>query len=609
MTIAPSAVAHVVGVTTQFEDLRGGNVLYLPQRIAIFAQGQTGVTFPSTKWEVTGAGAGGAKFGFKSAIYLMLRELLPANGDGVGIIPVTVYPLPADGGGGAAAAAGDITPSGTATEAAEYRVSYGGVLSDPFVIPAGALATAVNLTLACKRMREAMDAVEHMPCTTTYDYGTVTASALTGTGNGTIGTFTTSGGPKPGVWRLTVNTVAAHGGVWTLTDPDGIEVADDLTMTGGTGATTALSAGGLGFSLTDGATDFGLGAYFDITVPATSVNTTHAWKGPTGNYANGCEIEIIDALGDLTFAITQPTGGLINPSITTALAQMGGKWETLVLNGATIEDTTLLDEFQTFGEGRWGDTVKKPLMVFTGNTKADLDDATAQVEDRQTDKINCQLVAPGSSDLPLVVAARELAKIAVVANEDPPRNYTGQKVTGISPGTDGEQWDGLQREIAVNRGSSTVEVVDGVIQLGDVMTCYRPSGEVPPAYRYVCDVIKVMNILFNLRLIFEAPEWAGATLVPDEQPVKKATVKKPKMAKAEISSLMDNLGFEAIIIQPDIVTPALPGGARGTIFAGIDSQNPKRLNVGGVFPITGNAQIIDVQLRWGFFFGATALAA
>ena len=39
-----SAVARVVGIKTEFVNLRGGNVVNLPQRIAVFGQGNSAAT-------------------------------------------------------------------------------------------------------------------------------------------------------------------------------------------------------------------------------------------------------------------------------------------------------------------------------------------------------------------------------------------------------------------------------------------------------------------------------------------------------------------------------------------------------------------------------------
>jgi phage tail sheath gpL-like len=528
MAVDASAVARVVGLTTEFKDLRGGAVLNLPQHIAVFAQGSSDASYSTDKWRATSAGAAGAKYGFGSPIHLALRELMPANGDGVGSIPVTVYPLEDDG--SAAPAVGDITPSGTATEAAAYRVRVAGILSEEFVIAAGALATAANLTAACRELGTAISNVLEMPVNVTYDYGTVTASAITGTGNGTLTAMSVTGVAVPGAYTLTVNTVAANGGTWTLTDPNGTVVSTSLLMTAGVGTATVFNVGGLQFTITDGTTDFALADSFTMTVPATSVNLTSKWEGLS---ANDLVVEVLDTLEELTFAITQPTGGLVNPSVADAIARLGTAWTTLVLNCLNIEDTTNLDRFKTEGDGRWGTLVHAPFVVFTGNTHADVEDATAVCSARRSDKVNAQLVSPGSVNLPLMVAARQLARIAKVANDNPPTNYNLEIATGLIPGTDGEQWAWNVRDQAVKLGSSTVELVDGEVALGDVVTFYRPQGEEPPAYRYVVDIVKLQNIIFNIRIRFETKEWAGAPLLPDDQPT---SMQRPRWPRSPTRS-------------------------------------------------------------------------
>lgn len=593
--IDASAVASVVGIATTFKDFRGGSILFLPQRLGIFAQGETGVSFDTAKRSFTSAGAVGAVYGYRSPAYLIARELFPANGaGGVGTIPVTFYPLEDDGSG--VAAAGDITPSGTPTVAVANRVRIGGVLSSEFVIAAGAL-TGTALTDACVAIGDAIEEVLGMPVFVTYDYGTVTASALVGTGNGTITALTAPGNARPGVWTLKVNTVVANGGVWTLTAPDGTIVADDITMTPGAGGVTVITEGGLQFTLTDGATDFGLNATFTITVPATAVNVRAGWKGASGN---GMLIEILGDTG-VTYTITQPTGGLVNPDVSDALALVGNVWETMLLNAMNISDTTTLDLFSEFGEGRWGQLVKKPLMVFTGNTEGDgVTEATAVSSVRRTDRVNVQLPAPGSPNLPFVVAAAELAKIAVMANNNPPTGYCALQVPSIIPGTDEEQWDYSAQDAAIKAGSSTVEVVDSVVQLVDVVTFYRPTGEEPPAYRQVRNIVKLQNIIFNLQLIFAATEWAAAPLVPDAQPVVNPLARKPMQAKAAVGAMLESLAEQAIISDPTT--------AKKNTTAVINSQNPDRLDVTVPVQLSGNTSIKSVDLQFGFFFGGAQAA-
>lgn len=489
-----SAVARVVGIKTIFKDLRGGGILFLPQRIAVVGQGSSASTYDTTKRQVTSATEAATLYGFGSPIHLAVRQLLPTNGDGVGTIPVTVYPLEDDGSG--VASSGDITPGGAQTEAAAYRVSVNNILSEEFVISVGdSVATIVTA------MTAAINAVLEMP------------------------------------------VIAA-----------------------------------------DNATDVGL---------------TSKWKGVS---ANDIVVEVVGSTtAGTTFAITQPVGGLVNPNIDAALAQVGNVWETMFLNCLDIADTVTLDKYSVFGEGRWGALVRKPAIVFTGNTETTVTAATAVSDARKTDRTNSQLVAPASNDLPFVVAARQLARIAPVANNNPPHDYGSQDATGLVPGADGDQWTYADRDQAVKKGSSTTEVKDGVINVSDTVTFYHPDGDPIPAYRFVVDIVKLQNIIFNLDLIFATKEWDGAPLIPDDQPTVNRDAKKPKTAKAAVASMLDSLGLNAIISDPET--------AKANTIAQINDQNPKRLDLVTTVQLSGNTNIISVDLEFGFFFGQSQIVA
>lgn len=493
--VDPSAVARVLGIETIFKDLRGGNITYLPQRVAIVGQGSTASTYATTKRQVTSAFEVATLYGFGSPLHLAALQLFPVNGDGVGTIPVTVYPLDDDGSG--VASAGDITPTVAQTEAASYVIRINNIDSEAFVIP----ATGATVATVVTQMTNAINAVLEMPV-----------------------------------------------------------VATDST---------------------------------------TTCDIASKWKGVS---ANDIHVEVIGSTtAGTTFAITQPVGGLVNPDISDALAQFGNVWETMVLNCLDLADTTTLDLYQAFGDGRWGALTRKPLVVFTGNPETTVALATAVPDARKSDKVNSTLVSPGSNDLPFVTAARQLARIVVVANNNPARDYGSQDATGLTPGTDGEQWTYVQRDAAVKAGSSTVEVKDGVVNVSDTVTFYHPDGDPIPAYRYVCDIVKLQNILFNLDLIFATPEWDGAPLIPDDQPTVNRDAKKPKTAVAAVAAMLDSLGLEAIISDPET--------AKANTVAEIDSQNPKRLNLVTQVQLSGNTNIISVDLEFGFFFGSSAVVA
>jgi len=255
-----SAVARVLGIATAFKNLRGG-VTLLPQRLAVVGQGNSAAVYATDKRVVTSAAQVGSLYGYGSPLHLAARQLLPANGDGIGTIPMTVFPLEDDGSG--VVSAGDITPSGTATAAASYRVKINNILSNPFVIPVGVMVVADIVTL----MTDAINAVLEMPV-----------------------------------------------------------IATDST---------------------------------------TVVDLESKWQGES---ANDIKVEIVGdtTLGN-TFAITQPTGGLNNPDVQDALDLFGDVWYTMVLSCMDSADTAAFDAYSTFGEGRWGALVRKPLVVFTGS--------------------------------------------------------------------------------------------------------------------------------------------------------------------------------------------------------------------------------------------------
>lgn len=492
IAVDPSAVARVVGIETVFKDLRNGALALLPQRIAVIGQGSSDSVYSTTKQQVTSASQAGALYGYGSPIHLAVKQLLPTNGDGVGTIPVTVYPL-VDA-GPSVASVGEIAPTGSQLETAAYRVIVNGVRSEQFVVATG--ATGATITDA---MARAINSILDMP----------------------------------------VKAVAT----------------------------------------------------------ATKITLTSKWKGLSANdiYA---QVEGSTSAG-VTFAVTQPVGGLVNPSLAPALAQFGSVWETMVLNCLNPTDTDALSQLNEFGEGRWGALVRKPFVAFVGNTDEDVQDATTVPDSRKTDRINCQLPSPGSIDLPLVTAARQLARIAVVANENPACDYGSQQATGLNPGADGDQWDYTERNLAVKAGCSTVEIRDNVVTIQDVVTFYHPTGDEIPAYRYVCDIVKLQNIIFNIDIIFANTEWDGAPLIPDYQPTTNPKAKKPKMAVAALGSVTDSLGLEALISDPEFT--------KKNTSAEIDTQNPKRLNIQITVKLSGNTNILAVDLNFGFYFGTARI--
>lgn len=487
--VQANAVARVIGIKTIFRDLRGGNVVNLPQMIAIIAQGNSAAAYSLDKNQILSRKEAGDLYGYGSPIERIANQLFPANGDGVGIIPVTVYPLEDAGGG--AAAAGTIDAAGIQDETETYQVKINGILTNQFAISKDDTADQ-----ALGKIKVAIDAIIEMPL---------------------------------------------------ITD----------------------------------------------VVAAGSLPVSAKWAGETGN---DIFIEIEGEVSGIVYTITQPAAGAANPDVQDALDKIGDVWESMIISGFNYDDDATLDLYQAFGEGRWGALTKKPLVTVTGTTEADESVLSAITDLRKDDRTNVFLPSPGSVELPFVVAARAVARAAVLANDIPPQDYAGQRLTGLEPGADGDQWNYIERNDAVSKGLSTTELIDGVAEMSDTVSCYHPDGETVPAYRYVVDIVKLQNIIFNLALIFEADEWKGAPLLSDETPTTAPTAKKPKDARAAVASLIDNLALAAIISDPEF--------AKNSIQADISATNPKRLDVAFTVKLSGNTNIISIDLNFGFFFGS-----
>ena len=126
-----------------------------------------------------------------------------------------------------------------------------------------------------------------------------------------------------GDWILTNTLAVAEGGVWSLTDPDGNVVATELAMTEGSGLLTVFVAGGMIFTLTDGATDFDLADIFTITVTANG-----KWVPFDPTAVNGAEF---------------PRGVLMVDNVTAAALVAGDVTDqTILIGGACTVDSDQL---------------------------------------------------------------------------------------------------------------------------------------------------------------------------------------------------------------------------------------------------------------------------
>lgn len=314
-----------------------------------------------------------------------------------------------------------------------------------------------------------------------------------------------------------------------------------------------------------------------------------------GEVGNLVKTRVISSITGLTFSITELTGGVKDPDVTPALSAIGEIWETAVLPCFDYKNNDRLDVCYLYGKGRWDDFEKKPLLVFWGCTD-DYETRTNVTDKRPDDFINALLTSVGSPELPYVVAAKYLVNdVLTTANDNPPQGYKG-KAEGIEAGDDSLQENYNTRNASVGKGASTNIKSGEVAELCDVITMYHPVSEGKyPSRRYVVDIIKLMNIVYNVRLIMEADDLKGAPLIEDETVTSNKSAIQPKTVKTWFLNLANSLADKAII--QDVKT------TKDGMEVAIDSENPKRLNV--VFPVklSGNVEVTSTDIYFGFYVG------
>lgn len=134
--------------------------------------------------------------------------------------------------------------------------------------------------------------------------GAATGEAVAGnTGAGTItGSPTVGAGAKTGIYRITCIEPASGAGIFSVEDPDGIEV-------GVASAGVEFTGGGLTFTIADGDPDFAAGDAFIITVAPVDADTG-------------------------TFRVVSPSGYVL-PPLTVAVAYTGDHLNMTLADGAT----------------------------------------------------------------------------------------------------------------------------------------------------------------------------------------------------------------------------------------------------------------------------------
>ena len=100
----------------------------------------------------------------------------------------------------------------------------------------------------------------------------VPVPTVVGTGNGLMTEVNLGAAGKTGSYVVTCTAAAAHGGTFSVVNPDS-EALPDLVLTAGAGLTTDYEHPEINFTVADGSTDYIVGDLFTIVVTAAGTPT------------------------------------------------------------------------------------------------------------------------------------------------------------------------------------------------------------------------------------------------------------------------------------------------------------------------------------------------
>lgn len=344
-------------------------------------------------------------------------------------------------------------------------------------------------------------------------------------------------------------------------------------------------------------------ASIPVPVPGTVVNATAKWKGLTGAELN-IEVDNQEVDAGMTYTVAVVTAGLGTPSISTALANFGNEWNTIVINSYGSEKFAELEEFNGIPDpenatGRYQGLIMKPFVALFGSTLSNMDSiiVITDASERKTQVTNAICPAPNSDGTSWEAAANMTVLLARVSQDSPHLDVTGKSYPDMPTPKDGDiedMSDYVNRDALVKKGSSTVTLENGKYVVQDFVTMYHPDGENPPFYNYV----RLLMIHFNYKYGYRLRELMYVidhAIAESGQPTRVEKVVKPAQWIQEISDYIDDLAQRALIVDTDF--------SKSSIAVSTDLENPDRLNTNFSLKTSPFMRIHSTTVKVGFAFG------
>ena len=340
-----------------------------------------------------------------------------------------------------------------------------------------------------------------------------------------------------------------------------------------------------------------LGSPFIATDTEYLATLTSKWSGLTADKLTVSVDTGNNTLG-ITYTVNSIQSGSGTPSVASQLI-FENVWHTLVVNPYG-EDTATMQAFEAYNgipdpttpTGRFVGIIMKPFLAITGFTS---DDPSSVFDSRLNDVTIVAAPAPNSLGLPMEASANATVLFANISQDTPDLDIGGLSYPDMpTPLSSGTMHDATSRNIIVQKGCSTVDVINGRYVMQDFVTTYHPIGETPPQYRYARNLMLDFNVRFSYYLKEQA-FVIGAVIANDNDVVLSSKVIKPKTWKAEVGELADELVKRGLVVDSAFM--------KDGIVVNISTVNPDRLETFFPYKRSGVARIASTTAQAGFNFG------
>jgi phage tail sheath gpL-like len=336
-------------------------------------------------------------------------------------------------------------------------------------------------------------------------------------------------------------------------------------------------------------------------VATNVVSTSTKWEGITANDVN-ITVNTNDDDAGIVYVVAQSGAGTGTPDISDAIATFGDQWNTLIVSCYNLDATSIISALEAFNgiplntnpTGQYSPIIQRPFRAVFGS----VDDENTTFTDAHLDDVTIALApAPLSAGLPLEAAANMVLLYAPIAQNTPHQDVNGLTYPDMpTPLSIGTMSVYNNRDAYVKKGNSTVSLSAGKYKIEDFITTYHPAGETVPQHRYVRNFTVDSNVKFTYELKLVA-NVLDKVIANDDDTVAVTGIVKPKMWKADVFEIIDQLVLRGLIADPSF-------SKSGTIV-NLSSVNPDRFETTFPYKRTGVARIVPTTVDAGFNYPTT----